>query len=80
MDLFLHLFVPKSGVLQKNKGVKWKTLNERVIVVGLLTKTQFDSRVENLVRKLRLIDEALAETTTAPSEGESEGDMNDNTQ
>jgi hypothetical protein len=35
MDLFLHIFVPKSGVLQKNKGVKWKTLHEKVIIVGV---------------------------------------------
>jgi predicted ATP-dependent Lon-type protease len=66
MDLFLHLFVPKSGVLQKNKGVKWKTLQEKVIIVGVLTKTQFDSRVEDLARKLRVIDEELAGIVMAP--------------
>jgi hypothetical protein len=43
MDLFLRLFVPKSGVLQKNKHIKWKTLQEKVIKLGVLTKTQFDS-------------------------------------
>jgi hypothetical protein len=80
MDMFLRLFVPNSGVLVKNKRVKWETLNEKVVKVGLLTKTQFDSRVENLVRKLRIIEEALAETTTTPSEGKLEGDMNDITE
>jgi uncharacterized coiled-coil protein SlyX len=60
MDLFLRLFVPKSGVLQKNKHIKWKTLQEKVIELGVLTKTQFDSRVEDLLRKVRLIVEELA--------------------
>jgi hypothetical protein len=68
MDLFLHIFIPKSGgVLQKDKGVKWKTLHDKVIVVGVLTNTQFDSRVEDLARKLRIIDKELAELATAPS-------------
>jgi hypothetical protein len=67
MDLFLRIFLPKCGVLQKNKGVKWRTLEEKVIAVGLLTKTQFDSRVEDLTRKLRIIEKELAELATAPS-------------
>jgi hypothetical protein len=67
MDLFLHLFVPKSGVLQKNKGITWKTLHEKVIVVGVLTKTQFDSRVDDLAQKLCIIDKELAEMAAAPS-------------
>jgi hypothetical protein len=67
MDLFLRLFLPKSGVLQKKKGVKWRTLQEKVIGVGLLTRTQFDSRVEDLTRKLRIIEKELAELATAPS-------------
>jgi hypothetical protein len=56
MELFLRLFLPKSGVTQKNKPIKWMTLNEKVIQQGLLTKPQFDSRVEDLVRRLRTIE------------------------
>jgi hypothetical protein len=56
MELFLRLFLPKSGITNKNKGVKWITLNEKVIKEGLLTKPQFDSRVEDLVRRLRTIE------------------------
>jgi hypothetical protein len=67
MDLFLRIFLPKCGVLQKNKSVKWRTLEEKVIAVGLLTRTQFDSRVEDLTRKLRIIEKELAELATAPS-------------
>ena len=59
MELFLRLFLPKSGVTQKNKGIKWMTLNEKVIEQGLLTKPQFDSRVEDLVRRLRTIEKDL---------------------
>ena len=61
MDLFLRLFVPKSGVLQKNKHIKWKTLREKVIEPGVLTKTQLDTRVEDLSQKVHLIVEELAE-------------------
>ena len=56
MELFLRLFLPKSGVTQKNKPIKWMTLNEKVIQQGLLTKPQFDSRVEDLVQRLRTIE------------------------
>ncbi len=56
MNLFLRLFLPTCRVLQKNKPIKWMTLNEKVIQQGLLTKPQFDSRVEDLVRRLRTIE------------------------
>ena len=48
-------------VLQKNKPIKWMTLQERVIEPGALTKTQFDSRVEDLSRKLHSLAVKLAE-------------------
>ena len=60
-DLFLRLFLPNSGVLNKKKSIKWKMLHEKVILLGVLTKTQFDSRVEDLSRKLRVITEELAD-------------------
>jgi hypothetical protein len=66
LDLFLRLFVPKSGVLQKNKSIKWKMIQERIILLGVLTKTQFDSRVEDLTRKLRAINQELAELAPEP--------------
>jgi hypothetical protein len=60
MDLFLRVYVPKCGILNKNKPIKWMTLDEKVILMGLLTRTQFDSRVENLGRRLTLIQSKLA--------------------
>jgi hypothetical protein len=66
MSMFLRLFVPKSGVLQKKKSVKWLTLHQKVIVLGVLTKTQFDSRVENLTHRLCVIGEELTDLETAP--------------
>jgi hypothetical protein len=60
MNLFLRLFLPTCRVLQKNKPIKWMTLQEKVIQPGALTKTQFDSRVEDLSRKLRTVNVKLA--------------------
>jgi hypothetical protein len=61
MHLFLCLFLPKCGVLQKNKPIKWMMLQEKVIQIGALTKTQFNSRVKNQSRKLRSVNVKLAE-------------------
>ena len=61
MNLFLRLFLPTCRVLQKNKPIKkWMTLQEKVIQPGTLTKTQFDSRVEDLSWKLRTVNVKLA--------------------
>jgi hypothetical protein len=70
LDLFLRLFVPKSGVLQKNKSIKWKMIQDKIVLLGVLTKTQFDSRVEDLTRKLRVIDQELAELAPDPMASE----------
>ena len=56
MELFLRLFLLKSGVTQKKKFIKWMTLNKKVIQKGILTRTQFDSRVEDLGHKLHTIE------------------------
>jgi hypothetical protein len=61
MNLFLRLFLPKCGVLQKNKPIKWITLQNKIVLTGVLTKTQFDSRVEDLSRTLRSVNVKLAE-------------------
>jgi hypothetical protein len=70
MDLFPHLFILKSGVLQKNKGFNRKTLHKEVIIVGVLIKTQFDGRVEDITRRLCAIDKELAEMAMAPTTSE----------
>jgi hypothetical protein len=61
IGMFLQLFLPKSGVTAKNKPIKWKTLLDKVITPGILTRTQFDSRVENLHRKLGEVEAKLEE-------------------
>lgn len=77
-DIFLGLFLPDSGVLSKAKGIKWAVLLEKV--VPILSKAQFDSKVEVAVRRLtEVIDElgSLEEQTIDDEEQQDDSDADD---
>jgi hypothetical protein len=62
MDIFLHLFVPESKVLSKNKPIKWSVLNEKALPV---TKEHFlDSKAEAAIQRSLQVETQLAELWT----------------
>jgi hypothetical protein len=58
MDIFLHLFVPESKVLTKNKPIKWCVIKEKALPV---TKARFDSQIEEAIQREIQVEDELAE-------------------
>ena len=76
MDIFLRLFVLKSGVLSKSKAVKWPIVRTKALP---LSQEMLDSKVQLARRRLLEVEAQLQQElqSAAPDDQDDDGDNND---
>jgi hypothetical protein len=73
MKVFLRLFLPRSGLLSKNKTEMWPVIQRDILAPGYLTHAHYDSCVETAKQRLRI----AIEEVSADNQSEDILDMSD---
>jgi hypothetical protein len=70
LRLFLEMFLPKygHGLLTKARQEQWTAIQEQILVD--LTESSVNAKVEALRRRLREVEEAIADTQTVETNEE----------